>query len=147
MMITIMRGAIATLIVEDPNLPSTSSYDPMGSFLLSEEGEAFFETIFSKKMEYTTWKAKVAKYGQPDSTWIKCPQLDSLVEGMLSLEALKQDKVTYKLQEMWLEAAGPLAAILEGTSEGNFTLPEVIPMIQPTLVLMEDALLYQSSLR
>jgi len=34
-------------------------------------------------------------------------------------EALKQDKVTYRSQEMWLEAAGPLAAILEGASKGT----------------------------
>jgi len=47
---------------------------------------------------------------------------------------------------MWLKAAGPLAAILEGASEGNFTLPEVIPMIQTSLVLMGDASLHQSSL-
>ena len=134
------------LIVEDPNLPSTSGYDPTGSFSLSEEGEAFFETIFSKKMEYPTRKATVAKYGQPDSRWTKCPQLDPVVEGILSPEALKQDKVTYRSQEMWLEAAGPLAAILEGASEGTLTLPEVIPMIQASLMLMGDASLHQSSL-
>ena len=136
----LMRGAIAT---------QNRRYDTgtTGSFSLSEEGEAFFETIFSERMEYATRKAKVAKYGLPDSRCTKCPQLDLVVEGILSPEALMQDKVAYRSQEMWLEAAGPLAAILEGASEGNLTLPEAIPMIQASLVLMGDASLHQSTLR
>ena len=84
--------------IEDPSLPSDSG--TTGSVSLSEEGEAFFETIFSKRMEYATQKAKVAKYSQPDSRWTKCPQLDPVVEGILSSEALKQDKVAYKSQEL-----------------------------------------------
>ena len=142
----LVRGAIATqnrwLLKILASLPGQT-----GSFSFSEEGEAFFETIFSEKMEYTTQKAKVAKYSQPDSRWTKCPQLDPVVEGILSPEALKQDKVTHRSQETWLEAAGPLAAIQKGASKGNLTLPEVIPMIQTSLVLMGDASLHQSSLR
>ena len=53
------------------------------------------------------------------------------MEGILSSEALKQDKVAYKTQEIWLEVAGPLTACLERVQEGTLTLPEVIPVGRP----------------
>ena len=37
--------------------------------------EAFMEATFGTKLEYTTRKAKMAKYGTPDSVWLKCPEL------------------------------------------------------------------------
>jgi len=82
------------------------------TFTVSEEGEAFLENIFTSKLKYSTRQAKVAKYGQHDSKCIKSLPLGSVVEGILSNEALKQDKVAYKSQEMWLEVAGPLTACL-----------------------------------
>ena len=131
----------------DPEMDDPKSPDTVGGFTLSEEGEAFFEAIFNSRMEYASRKAKVAKYGQPDSRWAKCPQLDPVVEGILSTEALKQDRVAYRSQEMWLQAMGPLAAALEKASEGTLTLPEVVPMIQSSLMLMADASQHQSSIR
>ena len=116
-------------------------------FQVSEEGEAFLETAFTSKLKYATRKAKVAKYGQPDSKWAMCPELGSVVEGILPNEALKLDKATFRSQEMWLEAAGPISACLERAHQGTLTLPEVIPMLQTSLVLMGDASQHQSSMR
>ena len=130
----------------DPE-PDLELPDRKARFALSEEGEAFFEATFKSKMEYATRKAKAAKYGQPDSRWTRCPRLGPVVEGTLSSEALKQDKVAYRSQEMWLEAVGPLAAILERAGEDNLTLSEVIPMVQASLMLMGDASHHQSSQR
>ena len=106
------------------------------TFKLSEEGETFLETVFSSKMEYVMRKAKLAKYGQPDSRWTRFSELGSVVEGILSNEALKQDKVSYRFQQLWLEAAGPLVACLEKVHEGNLSLQEAIPMLQSSLMLM-----------
>ena len=61
-------------------------------FKLLEEGETFLETVFSSKLEYVTRKAKLAKYGQPDSRWTRCLELGLVVEGILSNEALKQER-------------------------------------------------------
>ena len=33
------------------------------------------EATFVTKLEYTTRKVKMAKYGMPDSVWFKCPEL------------------------------------------------------------------------
>ena len=71
-------------------------------FQLSEEWETFLETVFNFKMEYSTRKAKLVKYGQPDSKRIRCSEIGSVVEGILSNEALRQDKVSYRSQQLWL---------------------------------------------
>ena len=92
-------------------------------------------------MKYQTRQAKVAKYGMPDSKWIKCPRLSPVVGAILSKEAVKQDKVTFRSQEMWLEAAGPLTSCLERAHEGTFTLQEAIYMIQMALMLIGGMLL------
>ena len=92
-------------------------------------------------------KAKLAKYGQPDSRWTRCPKLGSVVEGILSNEALKQDKVSYQPQQLWLEAAGLLVACLEKAHKGNLPLQEAIPMLQSSLMLMGDASQHQSAMQ
>ena len=105
-------------------------------FQLFEEGKTFLGTVFNSKMKYSTRKVKLVKYGQPDSKWIRHPELGSVVEGILSNEALKQDKVSYRSQQLWLEAAqlwleaaGPLVACLEKAHAGTLSLQEAIPML------------------
>jgi len=120
-------------------MDDSKSPDTVGGFMFFEEGEASFEAIFNSRMEYASRKAKVAKYSQPDSRWEKCPQPNLVVQGILSMEALKQDRVAYRSQEMRLQAMEPLAATLEKASEGTLTLPDVVPMIQSSLRLMGDA--------
>ena len=56
--------------VEDHKSSDTAEY-----FKLSEEGKTFLEMVFSSKMEYSMRKAKLAKYGQPDSKRTRCPEL------------------------------------------------------------------------
>jgi len=57
----------------------------------------------------------------PDSKWIKCPGFSPVVGAILSKETVKQDKVAFRSQEMWLEAAGPLTSCLESAHEETFT--------------------------
>ena len=89
------------------------------SYKLSEEGEAFLETVFTSKLRYQTRQARVAKYGLPDSRWTKCPELSPVVQAILSKEAVKQDKVTFRSQEMWLEAAEPLTSSRREPMKGH----------------------------
>ena len=129
--------------VDPDDNPETTEGDGL-SFRLSEEGEAFMEATFGAKLEYATRRAKVAKYGTPDSVWLKCPELSPVVAATLSKEAVKEDKVTFRAQQMWMEAAIPLAACLEKAHEGDFSAAEAIPMIQAALMLMGDASQHQS---
>ena len=126
--------------------PGTTEGDGL-SFRLSEEGEAFMEATFGSKLEYSTRKAKVAKYGTPDSVWLKCPELSPVVAATLSKEAVKENKAAFRAQQMWIEAAIPLATCLEKAHEGDLSAAEAVPMIQAALMLMGDASQHQSSLR
>ena len=112
------------------------SSDTAKCFKFSEEDETFLKTVFSSKMEYSMRKVKVAKYRQPDSKWTRCLELGSVVEGILATETLKHDKVSYRSQQLWFEAAGPLVACLEKAHTGTLSLPEAIPMLQSSLMLM-----------
>ena len=89
----------------DSNVEAAASEDelPVSKwFSLSEEGEAFLETVFSSRLDYATRKAKMAKYGQPDSKWTMCPELSPVVAATLSKEAIKNDKVAFCTQQLWM---------------------------------------------
>ena len=69
-------------------------------FKRSEEGKAFLETVFGSRLEYTTWKTKVAKYGQLGSKRTMCPELSPVVAAMLLRETVKYDMVTKPTYEV-----------------------------------------------
>ena len=69
-----------------------------------------------------------------------------MVESFLLKKSVKQDKVTYRSQQMWLDAAGPLTVCLEKAHEGTLTITEAIPMLQSALLLMGNASQHQSFL-
>ena len=96
--------------------------NPSVTYQLSEEGEAFIQTAFASRLKYQTRQAKAAKYGTPDSKWLKCPELSPVVEATLSKDAVKQDQAIFRSQQMWLEAARPLTACLERAHEGTLTV-------------------------
>ena len=61
---------------------------------------SFQKRVKSLKMEYTTRKARLVKHGQPNSKWTRCAKLGSVVEGILANKAFKQDKVSYRFQQL-----------------------------------------------
>ena len=64
-------------------------------FKFSEEGKAFLEIVFGSRLEYSTRKVKAAKYGQPDSKQVMCPELSPVVAATLLKEAVKNNKVAF----------------------------------------------------
>ena len=121
----------------DSDIEAAASEDELPvskRFTLSEEGEAFLETVFSSQLEYVARKAKMAKYGQPDSKWTMCPELSPVVAATLSKEAIKNDKVAFCTQQLWMEVTGPLTACLEKAHEGGLTVQDAVPMIQAVLL-------------
>jgi len=113
-------------------------------FTLSTEGEAFLEATFNSRLSY---KDQIVRYGEPDSKWTTCPSISPVVAATLPSAALKDDKVAFRAQEMYMEAMAPLAALLESTDDENFTIKEAIPMVQSAVRLLGDATQYHSSLR
>ena len=91
------------------------------SFKLSEEGEAFFEVARRSYLEY---KAKADKYGRPDTKWTVFPWLPLVVEATLPKDAVKEDEIAFRTQEMYMELMAPLVSCLEQAREEEFTLRE-----------------------
>ena len=76
-----------------------------------------------------------------------CPELLPVVAATLSKEAIKNDKVTFRTQQLWMEATGPLTACLEKAHDGELTVQVDVPMIQAALLLMRDAAQNHAALR
>ena len=113
---------------------------------MSEAADAFLETINSI-MTYQDRKKQIAKYGEPDSRWTTCPSLAPVVAATLPSAAIKDDKVAFRTQQMYMEAVAPLAAFLESTDDENFTIKEAIPMVQSAIKLLGDATQHHSAIR
>ena len=116
-------------------------------FSLSEAADAFLETTFNSALTYQDRKKQIAKYGEPDSRWTTCPSLAPVVAATLPGAAIKDDKVAFRTQQMYMEAVAPLAAFLESTDDENFTVKEAIPMVQSAIKLLGDATQHHSAIR
>jgi len=124
-------------IEEDPPKDGVIDTESDGSsFKLLEEGEAFPETACGSRLDYKSRKPKIAKYSVPDTKWTICPSLPPVVEATLPKDAVKDDEVAFRTQEMYMEAMVPLVSLLDQTDRENFTLKEAIPMIKSAIVLL-----------
>ena len=139
----------------DGDFLDTSEVESDGShatrFTVSEEGEAFLEATFDSRLDYKNRKKQIAKYGEPDSKWTTCPTLSPVVAATLPGAAIKDNKVAFRTQQMYMEVIAPLAALLESTGDETFTIkeaiPRAIPMVQSAICLLGDATQHHSSLR
>jgi len=56
-----------------------------------------------------------------------------VVAATLPSAALKDDKVVFRAQQIYMEAIVPLAALLESTDDENFIIKEATPMVQAAI--------------
>ena len=116
-------------------------------FSLSEIGNAFMETAFKSKMNATSRRKKMAKLGIPDCKWSKAPELDAFIASTIPKDVVKADNVSHKTQRLWLEAAAPLAAIVDKVDAGELEEGDVIQGIKSALLLLGNASQQHSLLR
>jgi len=102
------------------------------------------EATFDFRLSYKDRRKQIIRYGKPDSKWTTCPSISPVVVATLPSAALKDDKVAFQAQEMYMEAMAPLA---ESTDDENFTIKEAIPMVQSAVRLLGDATQYHLSIR
>ena len=62
-------------------------------------------------------------------------------------ETVKEDKQTFRTQQLWLEAAAPLVSLLETAHEDRLDPKTAVTMVQSALLLMGDASQHQSANR
>ena len=123
----------------DDENPLTDEEEGGTTFSLSEEGDAFIEAAFKSRLDNDSRGKKKAKLGLPDSKWLKSPELDSFIASTIPKDVTRADSTAERIQRYWLDAAAPLAAIIEKTDAGEINQDEAIQGIRAALVLMGNA--------
>ena len=85
---------------------------------ISEAAAAFLEAAFSMKLDNNARKAEAKADGIPDSRWIQCAKLDSVVSANVSAAARATDRASSRIQNFWLDAAPPYFPVAEGRRTG-----------------------------
>ena len=124
---------------EDDNVPSDAKGNTPAAYAVSTEGKAFLETTFDSKLDYAARRKQVDKIGAPDTKWVKTPVLPPVMASILPKETVKEDKCTFRTQQLWLEAAAPLVSLLETAHEDRVDPKTAVMMVQSALLLMGDA--------
>lgn len=79
------------------------------------------------------------KFGVPDCDSIQCPKFDTVLKTTLPKEAIKANSYLSRLQQFWLDAVAPIAAVMENAEMGELTLKGMVSVVQSVLVLMGNA--------
>lgn len=103
---------------------------------LSEQTCSFLEAAFSITLINADCKKRIAYIRIPDCDKISCRKLDPMLTMILLRDAIKADGYLSHLQQFWLDAIVPLAAILESTEAKELTPEQVYSAAQSALVLL-----------
>ena len=68
----------------------------------------------------------MAKLGLSDCKWSKESEPDSFIASTIPKNIIKADSASHKTQRLWLEAAAPLAAIVDKIqTKGQAMVPRI----------------------
>ena len=88
---------------------------------LTETTKSFLEAAFSGTISNEDRRKRVKKVGVPDCDQVRCPKLGGVLKAVLPKDAIKVDGYLSRLQQFWLDAVAPLAALLESAEAGELT--------------------------
>ena len=106
---------------------------------VSEATQAFLGAAFSGIMDNDDRRKRIKRIGVPDCDQIRCPKLDGVMKAVLPTDAIKADGYLSRLQQFWLDAVAPLAAILESAEAGELMPEKAVASTQAALCLMGNA--------
>ena len=135
-MVTVMTVAMVTTRI--PARWRTMNLTPPG-LPYPKEAKPSWKLLLTFRLKYKDWKRYIAKYSKPESKRTTCPSISPVVAATLPPAAIRHDKTAFCLQQMYMEAVAPLAALLENTDDDNFTIKEAISMVQSAIQLLGDA--------
>ena len=130
-------------VSENDSDPGDAEDNTPKAYAVSAEGEAFLEATFGSKLDYAARRKQVVKIGSPDTRWVKTPVLPPVLASILPRETVKEDKRSFRSQQLWLEAAAPLVSLLEIAHEDKLDPKTAVTMVQSALLLMGDASQHQ----
>ena len=109
--------------------PGNAEDNTPKAYAVSAEGEAFLEATFGSKLDYAARHKQVVKIGSPDTRWVKTPVLPPVLASILPRETVKEDKRSFRSQQLWLEAAAPLVSLLETAHEDKLDPKTAVTMV------------------
>ena len=112
------------------------------TFVVSSPTKAFLQSAFClpKPLTNSTRRNLLEKFGLPEGNEARCPKLDPIIKGELPKEAIDTDKKLSRLQNLALDATGPLVHALEELSTKDTPDADVVLQgIQEALVLLGNA--------
>ena len=130
---------------EDDNVLSDAEDNTPAAYAVPTEDKAFLETTFGSKLDYAVRCKQVGKIGTPDTKWVKTLVLPPVMASILPKERVKEDKRTFRTQQLWLEAAAPLVSLLETAHKDRLDPKTAVTKFQSALLLMRDASQHQSA--
>lgn len=99
-------------IVWDDNDKDTSAVGQK-LFVVSESTDILLRKSFSKAMPNSTWRQLREKHGDPKCSPTRVPKLDKMVKDRMSQTSVKMDRSLARLQALYVDAASPLATLVE----------------------------------
>ena len=112
------------------------------TFIVSSPTKAFLQSAFClpKPLTNSTRRNLLEKFGLPEGNEARCPKLDPIIKGELPKKAIDTDKKLSRLQNLALDATGPLVHALEELSMKDTPDADVVLQgIQEALVLLGNA--------
>ena len=84
------------------------------TFVIPSPTNAFLQAAFCfpKPLSNSTRRNLLKKFGLPEGNEARCPKLDPIIKGGLPKEAVDTDKKLSRLQNLELDATGPLVHAL-----------------------------------
>ena len=114
-------------------------HDDGGLVEVTDATRTFLGAAFSAMMDNEDRKKRIRRIGVPNCDQIRCPKLDGVMKAVLPTDAIKADSYLSRLQQFWLDAVAPLAAILESAEAGELTPEKAVASAQAALYLMGNA--------
>ena len=102
-------------------MPSDVEGNTPRVYTVSTEDNAFLETTFGSKLDYAARRKQVDKIGSPDTKWVKTLVLPPVMASILPKVTVKENKHTFRTQQLWLEAAVPWVFLLEIATRISWT--------------------------
>ena len=97
------------------------------------------KAAFSGTISNEDRRKRVEKVGVPDCDQVHCPKLDGVLKVVLPKDAIKADGYLSHLQQFWLDAVAPLAALLESVEAGELIPEKAVSAAKMALYLMRNS--------
>ena len=126
-------------LVWDKEEPGDETATTSRLFNVSENTDKLLRESFLKAIPNPTRKQLREKHGDPRCPPTKVPKLDKMVRDRMSQGTVKLDRSLARLQALCVDAAGPLAMLLEQAEQGQLSMERSVTLAKLALRFVGNA--------